>query len=133
MYGSFTKGKAAIAKLDRNDVNDHLVLGEGEIVKKELWKARPVRPDSLINAADAWDLFIKETSKAVSDFPYPKLNEFTRGLFPSQLFTVASGSGAGKSTICREFCHHFLNKESQGRLYRIRRISTKNSSRFGRY
>ena len=61
------RGKAAIARLDRNDVNDHLVLGEGELVKDRLWKARPVRPDSLINAADAWDLFTKETSKAVCD------------------------------------------------------------------
>ena len=91
-------------------MNDHLVLNEGEIVRQKLWKARPVRPDSLINAADAWDLFTKQTSKPISDFPFPKLNEFTRGLFPSQLFTVASGSGAGKSTICRELCHHFLTK-----------------------
>ena len=105
------RGKAAIARLDRNDVNDHLVLGEGELVKDRLWKARPVRPDSLINAADAWDLFTKETSKPVSDFPFPKLNEYTRGLFPSQIFTVASASGAGKSTICRELCHHFLKRK----------------------
>ena len=104
------KGKVAIARLDRNDVNDHLVLNEEDLVRDRLWKARPVRPDSLINAADAWDLFTKETSKAVTDFPFPKLNEFTKGLFPSQLFTVASASGAGKSTICREFCYHFLKK-----------------------
>jgi len=104
------RGKAAIARLDRNDINDHLVLGESELVKDRLWKARPVRPDSLINAADAWDLFTKETSKPVSDFPFPKLNEYTRGLFPSQIFTVASASGAGKSTICRELCHHFLKR-----------------------
>jgi len=105
------RGKVAIARLDRNDVNDHLVSGEGELVKDRLWKARPVRPDSLINAADAWDLFTKETSKPVSDFPFPKLNEYTRGLFPSQIFTVASASGAGKSTICRELCHHFLKRK----------------------
>jgi len=104
------RGKVAIARLDRNDVNDHLVSGEGELIKDRLWKARPVRPDSLINAADAWDLFTKETSKPVSDFPFPKLNEYTKGLFPSQIFTVASASGAGKSTICRELCHHFLTK-----------------------
>ena len=30
------RGKVAIAKLDRNDVNDHLVLGEGELVKDRL-------------------------------------------------------------------------------------------------
>ena len=106
------KGKVAIAKLDRNDVNDHLVLNEGEIVKEKLWKARPVRPDCLINGADCWDLFTKETSKPITDFPFPKLNEFTQGLFPSQLFTVASGSGAGKSTICRELAHHFLSKSN---------------------
>ena len=105
------KGKVAIARLDRKDVNEHLVLNEGELVKDRLWKARPVRPDSLINAADAWDLFNKETSLPISDFPYPKLNEYTRGLFPSQLFTIASGSGAGKSTICREMAYHFLQRD----------------------
>ena len=67
------KVKVAIAKLDRNDVNDHLVLNEEDIVRKKLWNARPSRPDSLINGADAWDLFIKETSKPISDFPFPKL------------------------------------------------------------
>ena len=106
------KGKVAIAKLDRNDVNDHLVLNEEEIVREKLWKARPSRPDSLINGADAWDLFIKETSKPISDFPFPKLNEYTQGIFPTQLFTVASGSGAGKSTICRELAYHFLVKRN---------------------
>ena len=106
------KGKVAIAKLDRNDVNDHLVLNEEDIVRKKLWNARPSRPDSLINGADAWDLFIKETSKPISDFPFPKLNTYTQGLFPTQLFTVASGSGAGKSTICRELAYHFLVKRN---------------------
>ena len=106
------KGKVAIAKLDRNDVNDHLVLNEEDIVRKKLWNARPSRPDSLINGADAWDLFIKETSKPISDFPFPKLNEYTQGIFPTQLFTVASGSGAGKSTICRELAYHFLVKRN---------------------
>ena len=106
------KGKAAIARLERNDVNDHLVLNELEIVRQQLWKAIPSRPDSLINGADAWDLFIKETSKPISDFPFPKLNSFTQGIFPTQLFTVASGSGAGKSTICRELAYHFLVKRN---------------------
>ena len=32
-------------------------------------------------------------------------------MFPSQIFTVASASGAGKSTICRELCHHFLKRK----------------------
>ncbi len=106
------KGKVAIARLERNDVNDHLVLNEEDIVRKKLWNARPSRPDSLINGADAWDLFIKETSKPISDFPFPKLNEYTQGIFPTQLFTVASGSGAGKSTICRELAYHFLVKRN---------------------
>ena len=64
-----------------------------------------------MNAKD-FDLFIKETSKPISDFPFPKLNSFTQGIFPTQLFTVASGSGAGKSTICRELAYHFLVKRN---------------------
>ena len=41
------RGKAAIARQDRNDINDHLVLGEGELVKDRLSKARPVRKSTI--------------------------------------------------------------------------------------
>ena len=104
------KGKAAIARLpdDINDVNDLLVAKRGDELKDILWKAQPCRTDHIINAADAWDLFSKETSKPICDYPYPELNKFTGGLFPTQMVSIAAGSGAGKSTLCGEFASHFL-------------------------
>ena len=96
------KGKAAIARLpeDINDVNDLTVAKRGDELKDILWKAQPCRTDHIINAADAWELFSKETSKPICDYPYPELNKFTGGLFPTQMVSIAAGSVAGKSTLC---------------------------------
>ena len=104
-------GKAAICRLPRKDANEMLLAGEGEELKSLLWKATPVRPDSILNANDLWEELTKEGASSVCPFPYPLLDQFTRGFRKSQMITIAAGSGTGKSTICREFCHHFLKNK----------------------
>ena len=101
-------GKAAICRLPRKDANEMLLAGEEEELKSLLWKATPVRPDSILNASDLWEELTKEGTSSVCPFPYPLLDQFTRGFRKSQMVTIAAGSGTGKSTICREFAHHFL-------------------------
>jgi len=41
-------GKAAICRLPRKDANEMLLAGEAEELKSLLWKATPVRPDSIL-------------------------------------------------------------------------------------
>ena len=104
-------GKAAICRLPRKDANEMLLADEAEELKSLLWKATPCRPDSILNAKDLWEELTKEGTSSVCPFPYPQLDQFTRGFRKSQMVTIAAGSGTGKSTICREFAHHFLKNK----------------------
>jgi len=101
-------GKAAICRLPRKDANEMLLADEAEELKSLLWKATPVRPDSILNASDLWEELTKEGTSSVCPFPYPQLDQFTRGFRKSQMITIAAGSGTGKSSLCRELAHHFL-------------------------
>ncbi len=104
-------GKAAICRLPRKDANEMLLAGEAEELKSLLWKATPVRPDSILNASDLWEELTKEGASSVCPFPYPLLDQFTRGFRKSQMITIAAGSGTGKSSLCRELAHHFLKNK----------------------
>ena len=104
-------GKAAICRLPRKDANEMLLAGEEEELKSLLWKATPVRPDSILNANDLWEELTKEGASSVCPFPYPMLDQFTRGFRKSQMITICAGSGTGKSSLCRELAHHFLKNK----------------------
>ena len=104
-------GKAAICRLPRKDANEMLLAGEAEELKSLLWKATPVRPDSILNANDLWEELTKEGASSVCPFPYPMLDQFTRGFRKSQMITICAGSGTGKSSLCRELAHHFLKNK----------------------
>ena len=101
-------GKAAICHLPRKDANEMLVNGEGEALRDLLWKATPSRPDGIVNAAEQWDELIKPQAGAVCAYLWPELNRMTRGFRKGEMLTLCAGSGIGKSSICREWAHHFL-------------------------
>ena len=103
-------GKAAICRLPRKDANEMLIHGEGAHLKDLLWKATPVRPDGIVNASDLWEELVKPGTASVCDYPWPQLNTATRGFRKGEMVTVTAGSGTGKTSICREITHHFLNK-----------------------
>jgi len=104
-------GKAAICRLPRKDANEMLLAGEGEELRDLLWKAVPARPDSIIQAADQWEALIKPGASAVCEYPWPKLNDATKGYRKGEMVTVCAGSGTGKSSMCRELAHHFLRNQ----------------------
>ena len=104
-------GKAAICRLPRKDANEMLLNGEGEELRDLLFRATPVRPDGILNASNLWQELTKKGTNSICPFPYPKLDEFTKGFRKSQMITIAAGSGTGKSTICRELAHHFLKNK----------------------
>jgi len=103
-------GKVAICRLPRKDANDMLVAGEGDKLRDLLWKATPVRPDGIVNAAELWDELIRPGAESVCEYPWPLLNSTTRGFRKGEMVTLTAGSGTGKSSICREWTYHFLRK-----------------------
>lgn len=101
-------GKVAICHLPRKDANEMLQAGEGSQLRDLLWKATPSRPDGIVNASELWEELIKPGALSACNYPWPMLNQTTRGFRKGELITLCAGSGVGKSSVCRELAHHFL-------------------------
>ena len=95
-----SRGK--IASLPLKDANEMLVAGRGKEVIDAIWGAKVYRPDGIISGIDTWDR-LKEWGGGVGwEMPWAGLNDMLRGLREREITTFCSGSGLGKSTICRE-------------------------------
>lgn len=101
-------GKAKIARLPSKDANDALVKGKTEELIAAVYQAREYRPDGIKSAKDFRDVIsIDETASTVS-WPYSMLNEMLLGMRKGELTTLASGSGCGKTTFCKEVAYHLM-------------------------
>lgn len=101
-------GKARIASLPLKDANEMLLAGRGNELVSAQWGAKPFRPDGVVMGEDLWDE-VKDLELADS-FPYPwgGMNDKTYGIRMGEIVTFTSGTGVGKSSICREVAHHLL-------------------------
>lgn len=101
-------GKAKIATLPLKDANEMLVAGRGSEIVSAQWGAKPFRPDGVVLGEDLWEQ-VSEVDDSES-FPYPwaGLNDKTYGIRKGELVTLTSGTGIGKSSICREVAHHLI-------------------------
>jgi len=102
-----TPGKAKVARLPLKDANECLVAGRGKEVIDALWGAKVYRPDGIVDGRDLWDQI---TAKDAPSIPYPwaDLNDKLHGLRTGELVTLTSGSGIGKSSVCRELAHWLM-------------------------
>jgi twinkle protein len=101
-------GKARIATLPLKDANEMLVAGRGAELVSAQWGAKPFRPDGVVLGEDLWEQ-VSEVDDSES-FPYPwaGMNDKTYGIRKGELVTLTSGTGIGKSSICREIAHHLI-------------------------
>ncbi len=102
-----TPGKARIAQLPLKDPNECLTAGRGREVIDAMWGAKVYRPDGIIDGRDLW---VEINAKDQPSLPYPwaGLQDKLHGLRLGELITVTSGSGIGKSSVCRELAHWLL-------------------------
>ena len=103
-------GKAKIAALPLKDANEMLLAGRGKEVVSAIWGAKTYRPDGLVAGEEMWDLVIAEDNKESVEYPWMGLNEKTYGIRSGEVVTVCSGTGQGKSLVCREWQHWLLGK-----------------------
>ena len=104
----FTPGKCKVASLPRKDPNDCLVNGQGDAVIGAVWQAKVHRPDGIVVGTDLFDEIMREDSDTSTPYPWEGLNDKLRGLRRSELVTITSGSGMGKSAIVRELAFHLI-------------------------
>jgi len=104
-----TPGSAFIVPLTKYvDPNDFLVNRAMKEFTKMFWDMKRFQPDGIINLQDIFDQVLKEDEKDSVPYPWAGVNDMLDGIRDSELVTLTSGSGMGKSSIVRELQHSLL-------------------------
>ena len=104
----FKPGHAVIAKLSMKDPNELLLAGKGDEIIREIFNAKPYRPDGIIEGKDTWEFLLKQSHKKGVSYPFEGLNVKTQGIRRGEVVTVCAGTGIGKSQLCREIALHLI-------------------------
>lgn len=64
-----------------------------------------------------WQLVITEPPVSPITYPWKNLNDKLRGIRTGEVVVFTSGSGMGKSTICREIAYHIMQKHQRKVAY----------------
>ena len=101
-------GKAKIVTLPCKDANECLVEGKVKEMINAVYGARTYRPDGVIVGEDLWERVM--TDQLVDSVPYPwsGLNDLAHGIRQGELVTLCSGTGVGKSSVCRELAYWLM-------------------------
>ncbi len=103
-------GKAKIATLPLKDPNEMLTAGRGKELVSAIWSAKTYRPDGVIAGEDMWDQVVSENRAESIEYPWMGLEEMTYGIRKGEVVTICSGTGQGKSLLCREWQSWLLGK-----------------------
>jgi len=102
-------GKASIVQsLPAKDANECLVNKKGKELIGCLWNAKVFRPDGVIPGEELWDIIIEEKEVDSIDYPWAGMNRMLYGIRTGELVTLTSGTGIGKSSVCRELCYSLI-------------------------
>jgi len=105
---SLVPGKAKIAVIPLKDANEMLVAGRSKELMSAIWDARPFRPDGLVKGEELHDRVMEDEVNDSLPYPWMDLNEKTMGIRKGEIVTLTSGTGQGKSSVCRTWQHHLL-------------------------
>ena len=103
-------GKAKIASLPLKDANEMLVAGRIKELVSAIWGAKIYRPDGVLPGEELWERVSSEEVVESVEYPWSGLNEKTYGLRQGEVVTLTSGTGQGKSSVCREWQSWLLGK-----------------------
>ena len=109
----FTPGRVKIAQLPLKDACDMLAAKRRDELWKCLLNARVYRPEGIVDHEDVWDRIINERVTKGVPYPFDGLNEFLKGRRPKELVLITAGTGAGKSTLCRQLADNFCAQKSK--------------------
>lgn len=104
-------GKVFVAKFSEKDPNDMLTKNKSTDLKwSVLTNAKKYQPDGVINGKDCWQRYKHVHHGEYWPYPdsMPGLNEKLYGIRPSEIVTVAAGTGIGKTQFLRELKYWYL-------------------------
>ena len=92
------------------DASEALMSASAETLRHAVWNAETYRPDGIIDGKSLLTEICTPQPPCEYEYPYVGLQEKLHGIRYSELTTITSGSGLGKSSFCRELCTHLLNE-----------------------
>lgn len=104
-----TPGKAKIGTIvGFKDANEAHTAGESKRVIDAVYGAKAYRPDGVVLGTDLWDTVNEDDSNDSTPYPWTALNEKLLGIRKGELVVLTSGTGIGKSSVCREMICHLI-------------------------
>ena len=103
-------GKAKIATLPLKDASEMLKAGREKELISAIWSSKTYRPDGVVAGEEMWDRIVADGHKESIEYPWMGLNEKTYGIRQGEVVTLCSGTGQGKSLVCREWQHWLMGK-----------------------
>lgn len=104
-----TPGKAKIGTVNGfKDANEAHMAGEGKRVIDAVYGAKAYRPDGVVLGTDLWDTVNEDDANDSTPYPWSALNDKLLGIRKGELVVLTSGTGIGKSSVCREMVCHLL-------------------------
>lgn len=102
--------KAKIASLPLNDASEMVMAGRSKELINAMWQAVPYTPAGIISGSELRKRL--EDRPEVTCYPWPNfmqgMNQKTYGIRLGELDVFTSGSGMGKTTLIKQFQHHFM-------------------------
>ena len=109
--GVLPPGKVKIADLKGyKDASDAAQDDNLDAVRQAIWDAKPYKPDGIVDGKSLLSLITEPQEDCIHEYPFPGLQEKLHGVRSGELVTITSGTGQGKSSLCRELAAHFLSK-----------------------
>ena len=100
-------GSIKIAKLvGYKDANEALVAGDTKAIVDCIFSAKEWRPQGIVDTDDIRKIISQRSTVTSTPYPYPQLQEITKGIQKTSLITVGAGSGVGKTTLMSELVYH---------------------------
>lgn len=104
-----TPGKAKIGTINGfKDANEAHIMGEGKRVIDAVYAAKAYRPDGVVLGSDLWNAVSAEDENESTPYPWAPLNDKLLGIRRGELVVLTSGTGIGKSSVCREMVCHLI-------------------------
>lgn len=106
-------GRAYIATLPVKDANDMLKAGNPAGIVDAIWGAKQYRPDGVLAGSELWDRLNQCKDFEALPYPWPKLQDITRGCRKGEVVTLTAGTGVGKSEVARAVAAHFHDNHQE--------------------
>lgn len=112
----FEPGMVRIAKLPLKDANEMVLQGRGEEIKKCLWNASVIKPQTLVTASDIKEKVLTKPELG-SSWPWPTMTRATYGLRWGETYLLSAATSVGKTEFMREIVSQQLDNGNKVGLF----------------